>query len=269
MRKTSLCILTALMALGSAYAQVGGPSPPGGPPHFGGPPHGGPRPGPFMHSWKTVTGAPYSATAVDQFSQTLSDGNTIQHTTTAQIARDSQGRTYTQQVLTGGPWASGRGSKNIIFIDDPVSGYQYVLHPDTKVAVRRKMRAPPQDEGPNSDFDHKRHPGPAFEKNSTETDLGSKDIPGSGIAQGKSMTYTIPAGEIGNAQPITSTSEMWYSPDLQIVVLAKRNDPRTGQSTYSLTKIQRGEPNSSLFQVPSDYKIQDASTTHGHPGPPE
>ncbi|MFL6545931.1 MAG: hypothetical protein ACJ8LM_12220, partial [Candidatus Udaeobacter sp.] len=66
-----------------------------------------------------------------------------------------------------------------------------------------------------------------------------------------------------------STSEIWYSPALQIVVSSKRNDPRTGESTYTLSNIQRGEPNPSLFQVPSDYTIQDASSAHMHPGPPE
>ncbi len=268
MRKTSLSILTALIAAVSVYAQVGGPPPPDGPPPPGGPPHHGPGPGPFMQHWKVVTGAPYSATAVDQFSQKLADGNTIQRTSTAQIARDSQGRTYTQQTLTAGPWASEGNSKNIIFIDDPVSGYQYVLHPDTKVAVRRQIHPSPQGAGP--DFDHKPpHSGASVQKDSTETDLGSKDISGIGIAQGKSVTHTVPAGRIGNAQPIISTSEIWYSPDLQIVVLAKHSDPRTGESTYSITKLQRGEPNASLFQVPSDYKIQDASNVHGHPGPPE
>jgi hypothetical protein len=268
MRRINFAILAGIIVLGSAYAQVGGPPPPDGPPP-GAPPHAGPGRGPFMHPWKVVTGAPYSATATDQFSQTLADGNTIQRTTTEQIARDSQGRTYTQQTLTGGPWASEGGSKKVIFLDDPVSGYQYVLHPDKKLAIRRHIRMPAQGEGPGSDFEHKRHPGSPFQKNSTETDLGSKDIPGAGIAQGKSITHTIPAGQIGNAQPITSTGETWYSPDLQIIVLSKRSDPRTGQSTYSLTNIQRSEPNSPLFQVPSDYKIQDASTTHWHPGPPE
>ncbi len=222
-----------------------------------------------MHSGKVVTGAPYSATATDQFFQTLSGGNTIQHTTTAQVARDSQGRTYTQQSMTGGPWAAEGGSKTVVFIFDPVAGYIYALHPDKKLAIRRAIKTPPAAGESGADAEGRPHHGAGPERNVSETDLGSKDIPSAGTAQGKSITHTIPAGEIGNAQPIVSTSEIWYSPDLQIVVLSKHNDPRTGQSTYSLSNIQRGEPNPSLFQVPSDYTIQDASSAHGHPGPPE
>jgi len=277
MKKSCFAVLAGLLVNAAAYAQLGGP-PPDGPPPIGGPRHGmmfGPGVIGFerfgMHPWKVVTGAPYSATATDQFSQSLAGGNTIQRTTTAQVARDSQGRTYTEQTMTDGPWAAEGGSKTVVFIFDPVAGYSYVLRPDKKVAMRRPTKKP---SSPNSSEDRAaRFKDPASSghaaPNVIETDLGSKDISGLGPAQGKSITHTIPAGEIGNAQPIVSTSEIWYSPDLQIVVSSKRNDPRTGESTYTLSNIQRREPNPSLFQVPSDYKIEDASSAHRHPGPPE
>ncbi|MBV8730384.1 MAG: hypothetical protein JO336_11315, partial [Acidobacteriia bacterium] len=41
---------------------------------------------------------------------------------------------------------------------------------------------------------------------------------------------TIPTGQIGNTLPIQIVTERWYSPDLQAVILQKRNDPRTGES---------------------------------------
>lgn len=270
MRSIRLAVLTGVFGIIAAYAQVGGPPPPDGPPPMGGPPHVFWRGGPgFMHPGKIVSGAPYSATATDQFFQSLNGGNTIQRTTTAQVARDSQGRTYTQQSMTGGPWAVEGGSKTAIFIFDPVAGYSYVLHPDKKLAIRRAVKTPRNGGEPRGNVEGRLRHGLGPERNATETNLGSKEISGIGTAQGKSITHTIPAGEIGNAQPIVSTSEIWYSPDLQIVVTSKHSDPRTGESTYTLSNIQRGEPNPSLFQVPSDYTIQDASSAHGHPGPPE
>jgi hypothetical protein len=272
MKRISLAMFTALCASAVGYAQIEGPPPPDGPLPMGGPPHGhGPGgPGSFMHPGKVITGAPYSATATDQVSQTLADGNTIQRTTTAQVARDSRGRTYTQHTMTGGPWAAEGSPRTVSFIFDPVAGYSYVLHADKKVAIRRPINVPPGGEEPGKNFEAKpRHGGPGSEKNVTEADLGSKDFPGAGAASGKSITHTIPAGEIGNAQPIVSTNEIWYSPDLQIVVLSKHSDPRMGESTHTLSNIQRGEPNPSLFQVPSGYSVQDASNAHGHHGPPE
>jgi hypothetical protein len=75
-------------------------------------------------------------------SGTLVDGDTIQRTTTAQVARDSRGRTYTQQTMTSGPWAADSSPKTVIFLFDPVAGYSYVLHPDKKVAMRRPIGTP-------------------------------------------------------------------------------------------------------------------------------
>jgi hypothetical protein len=265
MKKTRLAVLAGLLVAVAAYAQMGGPPPMGGP----GQGHGPGGFGAFMRHSKVVTGAPYSATATDQSSQALVDGNTIQRTTTAQVARDSRGRTYTQQTMTGGPWAAEGGPKTVVFIFDPVAGYSYVLHAEKKVAIRRPIRTPREGSVSTTKFEGRLHHGPGSDKDVTETSLGAKDISGVGTAQGKSITHTIPAGEIGNAQSIVSTSEIWYSPDLQIVVASKRNDPRTGESTYTLSNIQRGEPNASLFQVPSDYTIQDASSAHRRPGPPE
>jgi hypothetical protein len=250
-------ILLAAWVLGSAaYAQVSSPS---GPLR----PHGGFGPmglGAGMRPWKIVTGAPYSANVTNQFVETLPDGNTIQRTTTGSVARDSQGRTYSQETITGGPLASN-GPTTLTFISDPVAGYTYVLNATTKIANRRPLKTPPA----NSPREHKSSP------NVVETDLGTQTVNGV-TAQGKSITRTIPAGQIGNAQAIVSTSENWYSPDLQIVVSSKRTDPRMGQSTYSVTNIQRTEPNASLFQVPAGYTVKDAPAWRGPgggPPPPE
>jgi hypothetical protein len=72
---------------------------------------------------------------------------------------------------------------------------------------------------------------------------------------------------------LVSTSETWYSPELQVVVSSKHNNPMSGQSNYALTNIQRVAPNASLFQVPSDYTVKDEPAGRGfgpgrRPGPP-
>ena len=82
--------------------------------------------------------------------------------------------------------------------------------------------------------------------------LGTQTI-GGVFAVGTRTTRTIPAGEIGNERPLEITSEVWTSPDLQMVVMSKRNDPRIGETVYRLTNIQRAEPDPSLFQIPSGF----------------
>jgi hypothetical protein len=84
--------------------------------------------------------------------------------------------------------------------------------------------------------------------------LGTQVIEGV-TAEGKRVTRTIPAGQIGNERPLEITSEVWTSPDLQVVVLSKRSDPRFGETVYRLTDIKRAEPDHSLFEVPASFSV--------------
>jgi hypothetical protein len=88
-------------------------------------------------------------------------------------------------------------------------------------------------------------------------------------AEGTRVTFTIAAGKIGNERPIVTVNERWYSPELQTVVLSKNSDPRMGETTYRLTNISRGEPDPSLFQVPTDYTVKEGSFGFRTEGPPE
>jgi hypothetical protein len=74
-------------------------------------------------------------------------------------------------------------------------------------------------------------------------------------ATGTRVTRTIPAGQIGNAQPIQVVTETWMSPDLKVPVMVKRSDPMHGATTTQMTNIIRSEPDPSLFQTPSDYTV--------------
>ncbi len=90
--------------------------------------------------------------------------------------------------------------------------------------------------------------------------------------EGKRTTLTIPAGQIGNEQPIVVTNESWYSPELQLIVFSKRDDPMAGTTTYRLTNIVRAEPDPALFEVPAEYKVESPEIRmrtfeHKVPGP--
>jgi len=87
--------------------------------------------------------------------------------------------------------------------------------------------------------------------------LGTKVIDGVPV-DGTRQTVVIPAGSIGNQQPITVTSEQWFSADLDIFVMTRHSDPRTGETTYTLSNIVRTEPAAGLFDVPADYTIRES-----------
>jgi hypothetical protein len=95
---------------------------------------------------------------------------------------------------------------------------------------------------------------PGANNNEVKEQLGKQIIEGV-EAEGTRTTITIPAGEIGNERPIEIVSERWYSPELQLVVMTRHSDPRTGETTYKLTNINRAEPARSLFEVPPGYTV--------------
>jgi hypothetical protein len=193
--------------------------------------------------------------------QTLADGNRISRKTEGHVMRDSAGRTRREHTLTGFgammPAGPDNGGRAVIMIDDPVAKTRYVLDPERKVA--RQMPAFGfRGDGMGHGFGRGKgagRPGDAAERpKPLEESLGTKTIEGL-EAQGTRRTLTIPAGQIGNDQPIDIVTERWYAPALQAVVLQTTSDPRVGDRSFRLTNITRGEPAAASFQVPSDYKV--------------
>ena len=92
----------------------------------------------------------------------------------------------------------------------------------------------------------------------TREDLGQQTMEGV-TATGTRTTTEIPAGAIGNEQPIKIVSEQWFSPELQVLVMTRHTDPRVGETTYRLTGIVRAEPVRSLFDVPPDYTLHESA----------
>lgn len=88
---------------------------------------------------QTITGKPYSATAVTTSTQTLGDGTRISRTMQALLARDSEGRTRREQgVNTVGPWSTN-AKEHMVSINDPVAQVRYILQPDGQTAVKIPM----------------------------------------------------------------------------------------------------------------------------------
>jgi len=245
---------------------------------------------------KLVKGAPYSAQALTETTQILSDGNRIINKSAASVYRDSEGRTRREQTLRViGPFATADEPPQTIFINDPVTGVNYALDPRSRVA--RKMApmkfeykfAPhpggaPGEEGPaggppqgpqperanvrSQVFLRTAAPPPPGgegvvmewhggpERHGKTESLGKQTIEGV-EAEGTRNTTTIPAGEIGNERPLEIVFERWYSPELQTVVMTRHTDPRFGETIYRLTNISRDEPARSLFEVPANYSLKE------------
>src|SRR5882757_3869943 len=84
-----------------------------------------------------VKNEPYEAQAVTEMKQTLADGSHIVQTTTATVARDSEGRTIRVQKLGAmGPWkdSSPGNSQTLTTIFDPVAQEHIDYTSGSKVA---------------------------------------------------------------------------------------------------------------------------------------
>jgi hypothetical protein len=224
----------------------------------------------------TLKGAPYSALSMSETVQVLADGNRITNTNTTILHRDSQGRERRED------------SSGAVSISDPVEGFTYTLRPESKTAIKSFL---PRRAADRALEDAKKAAarkldmeslmkaevptimmhstgggipvgvGVIIRDNSSTADpmvenLGTQMFDGIS-AEGTRRTTTMPAGQIGNEQPIITVYERWYSPDLQMLVMSTRSDPRSGTNIYKLTNINRSEPPPTLFQVPPDYTVTD------------
>lgn len=232
-----------------------------------------------------IKGAPYSATITNESVQTLADGNRIVQSNDGSAARDLQGRTRQDTPLPMIGGLAAADAPHLVLIQDPVAGVSYTLNLTDKTAWKHSI--PPEHAGmpgtaiaTNTVVVRSGGPGtgelppppppgaPAmfaqrvtFEEpgNANTENLGTQTMEGVQVT-GVRTTRTIAAGKIGNDRPINIVTEVWTSPELKTIVLSKRSDPRSGEQTFKLTNIQRGDPDPSLFAVPSDFKMTGSSS---------
>ena len=150
--------------------------------------------------------------------------------------RVAPGAAATGSVIMTTPLGAGPGAPGTRVAHPPVD--QFTLRTEAGAAESFVFRTKPNN------------------ANEVKEQLGKQNIEGV-EAEGTRTTVTIAAGEIGNERPIEIVSERWYSPELQLVVMTRHSDPRSGETTYKLTNINRAEPAKSLFEVPSDYTIKE------------
>lgn len=246
---------------------------------------------------KAVKGAPYSAETIVESSQSLADGNHIARKTTGRIFRDGEGRTrreedrqdgsigisitdpvagvaYSLDPGTKTAWKTGMAMAGAIMGKIEASRVEAkreleldlrkleAENEQKKEAIARERVGPgnPRVTEPRENIVVTTEAGAVMMRGEaykmSDGPLEHKTIEGIAV-EGRKTTATIPAGKVGNEQPIAITSEEWSSPDLQILVLTKHADPRMGESSYRLVNIIRAEPDRSLFMVPADYVVKE------------
>ena len=195
----------------------------------------------------TKPNTPFSGVLVVHMEQTLNDGTHIARDNEELVMRDGLGRVYRARRIQR-PGAKEPEPWVLATIIDPVHHVQYSCTP-IKICNKMEYRLPL----------NMRHPlGPLVgsHRNRTTEDLGASNLSGVEV-EGKRVTWVIPEGTVGNDRPITSTEETWRSKELDVDVQVKRDDPRVGTRTTTLTELNLGEPEPYYFQVPEGYQVRE------------
>ena len=198
-----------------------------------------------------VTGKPFSGSDSVDWTRNLEDGTVVATHLDAKLARDSQGRIYRERVSFV-PANSGQQSRRKeIILSDPIT------HTRITCAVAARRCEVTDYHAPTS---FTLMPAGSFDNGKrllTRESLGSDVINGLDVV-GTRETTSINAGVLGNNQPLISTREFWYSPDLQVNLSVTRKDPREGTQVIHVVDLSRSEPDPAMFQVPAGFVVVDS-----------
>jgi hypothetical protein len=163
------------------------------------------------------------------------------------LARDSRGRIYREL----------RGPKTDYW--DPQSGLVYIVILDPvahtltqcEIAERTCMvldyRARASVNPPEASLDN-------------DYLYATRENLGNGVMEGLGVTgtrETIPAPTGGDGYPRPTELEFWYSPELEINLVATRKYSNGNSQVIRVIDISRSEPDPALFQVPGGFIVQD------------
>ena len=207
------------------------------------------RESPSILAGETVLNAPYSAERHFISVMRSADGTTHRTESHGSEARDSKGRTYSADERL---WVYlGKEKSEMLYrIQDPVSGTDTKWDSSSKEVKVIHWHPSAQDADVSKAIEAWTIPYSTTEK------LGVQKF-GGFVAEGTRSSYTVPAGQDHNDQPIVVVHESWYCPELKIVILETNDDPRDGTTRKELVNIVRGEPDVTKYRPPSDYVVHD------------
>ena len=200
-----------------------------------------------------IAGAPFSGTVEIISKELLPDGSTRTRQTVNHIARNSAGVIYNERRRLVAPAYQGEPSLLSSHIYDPQTRISTFLDPRTRLARQTVLKQAPrnmENNAPQTLVPTVRRP------NLTTTDLGTETVAGLQL-HGTRKERLVPASLSGTGKDITITDEYWLSAELNVYLIIRHNDPRSGEQTVGIVDISRSEPDPATFQIPARYKVVD------------
>ena len=207
-----------------------------------------------------VVGEPYTAERTMTSYQKLADGTTIEKRSTAYLARDSQGRTWSKVKQVGDPLRPETMERYTISVFDPGTRTSTSWCTCSKVAVVKHFGEPrPRgiEKAPGTEgMDVYLGPDPEHRLKYHAEELPPQVIMGV-TTRGSKVMRTVPSGVDGNNRDLTTTIESWYSPELRLALVTIIDDPVNGLKKYEFSNLKRAEPDPAQFLVPAGYMLRD------------
>ena len=204
---------------------------------------------------KPVVGLPFSADQSVRIVQHLANGMPLTHEIKGHIYRSADGlERYDGTIPSTDP--AHPDPTTMIYILDRVKRTGVLLNSRLKTATVETL---PTTATVSVSFLALQQPRVQNQlirpENLVTTDLGKRTLDMMPLV-GKRVTGTIPAGKIGNDQPLPVTTDVWFAPQLKLLVNEVEKNPLSGERTFELTNIRAEEPDPTLFDIPEAYTVK-------------
>ncbi len=152
-------------------------------------------------SGSVVKDVPFSAQVSIETEQVLADGTHISRKTGGSLYRASLGRLREQLALPlPPPMPASAEIGSIVILSDPSTGAHWTLMPAAKTAMKMTMATVSRGKT-NVDSNRNCRVFGGFGDDGSAEKLGSQNMEGV-TATGTRFTHSIPAGQLGNDQPL-------------------------------------------------------------------
>jgi hypothetical protein len=204
---------------------------------------------------KPVVGLPFTADQSVHTVTHLANGTLITHQMNGHVYRSAEGvERYDGDMPSTDP--AHPDPTTMVLIIDRTRHTSILLNSRLKTAVRQDL--PPVATVTVNLLPLQIPPGQRQIKpeNLVTTDLGKQTVEFLDIV-GKRVSGAIPAGKVGNDQPLPVIADVWYAPSLKLIVKQIDKNPLGGERTFELTNIRSVLPDPQLFQIPDGYTVTD------------
>ncbi len=188
--------------------------------------------------------APFSATVNTEWTRIFEDGSSRTLKNRRLIARDAVGRVFQQRTFLAPDGDPGQSRITQIEISDPQQHTVASCDPQGQVCRLNFYRGVGAEVATSS------------APNVKSENLGTIAMNGVEVV-GTRETQTLNQRVVGTDRPLVITKEFWYSAQLGLNIITKRNDPRSGSEVFTVTDIITGDPDPSLFVLPKTARLID------------